>query len=126
MPEVSIIILCVTILAFGIGLTLDGIRDSASRAATTRDLSELHAALTLYIAQKNDGLPPATLGILLEQMPSAQSRDGLVKKPYIQKRGWTSDASTWVDGWGNLYQYNSTDRTLSSTGNGGNSILVQF
>lgn len=126
LAEVSIAVLCMMILASGINLSLDWIRDSASRAATQRDLSELHSALTLYSQQHKNGATPASLGTLLDKMPSGLSRDGLEKGPYIKKGGWTSDSSTWIDGWGQPYQYDSTARTLSSTGNGKNPMSVNF
>lgn len=125
LPELSISVLCMMILASGIAFSLDWIRDSASRAATQRSLSELHAAATLYMQQHKLGVAPASIGTLLEKLPAANSRDGLEKGPYIKKRGWTSSSSTWVDGWGVVYQYDASNRVITSAGNG-TPITVRF
>lgn len=113
------------IMAAGLALSLDWIRDSASRAATQRSLSEMHAAATLYTQQHKLGAAPASIGTLLDKLPAANSRDGLEKGPYIKKRGWTNDSSTWVDGWGVMYQYDASTRAITSSGNG-TPITVRF
>ena len=125
LPELSISVLCMMIMAAGLALSLDWIRDSASRAATQRSLSELHAAATLYTQQHKDSAAPASIGTLLDKLPAANSRDGLEKGPYIKKRGWTNDSSTWVDGWGVMYQYDALTRAITSSGNG-TPITVRF
>ena len=125
LPELSISVLCMMVLAAGLALSLDWIRDSASRAATQRSLSELHAAATLYTQQHKDSAAPASIGTLLDKLPAANSRDGLEKGPYIKKRGWTNDSSTWVDGWGVMYQYDASSKAITSSGNG-TPITVRF
>lgn len=117
LPELSIAILCMMILASVLYLSYDWIRDSAKRSTTIKDLDTLQNACRLYMGHKKDGAAPATLGVLLDEMPSADSVDGVKKGPYVKRKEWVSgDPTTWVDGWGNVYTYDPAGRTITSSG----------
>lgn len=116
LPELSIAILCMMVLASVLYLSYDWIRDSAKRSTTLKDMDTLQNACRLYMGHKKDGAVPATLGVLLEELPQADSVDGVKKGPYIKRKEWTSDPNTWVDGWGNAYVYDPAARTITSSG----------
>ena len=126
LPELSIAILCMMILATVLYLSYDWIRDSAKRSTTISDMDSLQNACRMYMGHRKDGAAPATLGALITGLTAAESSDGVAKGNYIKKSDWTAaDASTWVDGWGNAYTYTAATRTITSTGNG-TQITVTF
>ena len=117
LPELSIAILCMMILASVLYLSYDWIRDSAKRSTTIKDMDALVNAVRIYQGHKKDGQFPATLGDLLVGVSAAESVDGVIKGAYIVRKEWTTgDATTWVDGWGQPYVYDRSARTITSTG----------
>ena len=116
LAELSIVVLVMMILAAGLFLSYDWIRDSAKRSVTLKDMESLQSAARMYMGHRKDGAVPANLGVLLNELPASDSVDGVKKGPYIKKTEWTSDSSTWVDGWGNPYIYDSSARTIESSG----------
>lgn len=116
LAELSVVVLVMMILAAGLFLSYDWIRESAKRSVTLKDLESLQSACRMYMGHKKDGSAPANLGVLLVELPAAESVDGVKKGPYIKKADWTTDESTWVDAWGNPFSYDPTARTIKSTG----------
>ena len=117
LPELSIAILCMMILASVLYLSYVWDRDSAKRSTTIKDLDTLQNACRLYMGHKKDGAVPATLGVLLEELPAGDSVDGVKKGPYVKRKEWVAgDPTTWVDGWGNPYVYDAAARTITSSG----------
>ena len=116
LAELSVVVLVMMILAAGLFLSYDWIRDSAKRSVTLKDLESLQSACRMYMGHKKDGAVPANLGVLLVELPAADSVDGVKKGPYIKKADWTAEESTWVDAWGNPFIYDATARTIKSSG----------
>ena len=126
LPELSITILCMMILATILYLAYDWIQNSAKRSTTMRDMETLQSACLMYAAARSDGAFPANLGALVTGLTASQTVDGLARASFVRKTGWTATASTAVDGWGNAYTYDAAARTITSTANGGTPIVVNF
>ena len=126
LPELSITILCMMILATILYLAYDWIQNSAKRSTTMRDMETLQSACLMYAAARSDGAFPTNLGNLVAGLTAAQTVDGLARASFIRKAGWTSVASTCVDAWGTAYVYNAAARTITSTANGGTALVVNF
>ena len=126
LPELSITILCMMVLATILYLAYDKIQESARRSTTMRDMETLQSAVLMYSTAHISGSLPADLGALVSGLTAAQTVDGIARTAFVRKSGWTSDASTCVDAWGNAYVYNASTRTITSTANGGAAITVSF
>lgn len=108
---------------------LKDVYEGFKRDATQQEIHSLAEACQRYETHSVTSLPPASLGDLVTGLTAAQSNDfqahvdDLIKHP---KRTYTSDSSSFVDKWGNQYQYSRSDRTITSTGNGGDPISEKF
>ena len=100
--------------------------DTAKRVQTKNDMSTITSAIMIYQANNINQQVPSNLGDLVTGLSAAQSTSGIAQTDFIKRDGVTSDASSFVDSWGNPYIYNSSARTLSSTANGGTPITVNF
>lgn len=101
-------------------------QESTRRAVAAQELKTLAESCVFYAALSKDGQPPANLGALVTGLTAAQSNDGQAYGSFIVKKGYTSTASSFVDPWGNAYTYDATNRTISSTANGGTAISQNF
>ena len=126
MIELAIYIIIIsTLMAVG-AFAFVGYQDRAKRSVTMDELNTLSQAILTYTADSKTGSLPANLGALITGLTAAQSIDGVAHGQYVTKTGWTSDSTTFIDGWGNAYTYNSGARTISSTNNGGTAIVKSF
>ena len=105
---------------------IDAVQDASRRAATNQDMALLRDAVQAYQAMSKTGKPPTTLGDLVTGLTAAQAIDGQAHADFVKKSGWTSTASSFADHWNNAYVYNATTRTITSTNNGGTSIVYSF
>ena len=101
-------------------------RDRVARNNTNSELATLAEACIVYQADNVAGTPPANLGALVTGLTAAQSIDGVAKGTYVTKTTWTNDPASFVDGWGNAYQYSTAARTITSTNNGNTAIVKAY
>ena len=121
------IAMIVLALIVGVAYTFyDGIMDGAKTTKVKDELDVLAKACIQYQINSVAGNPPANLGSLMTGLTAAQSNDRVAKPKFVTRNGWTSDASTFKDPWGNQYVYNAANRTITSTANGGTAITVYF
>ena len=125
LAELSLVCLVILVLSSGVSVCSDWLADSARRTATLQEMDTLQNAIILYSQHRRDGALPSNLGVLRFKLSAADSRDGLEKGVYIKKANWTAEESTWVDAWGNPYQYSPGSRTLISSG-GGTQLIIRF
>lgn len=124
--EIIFVVAVIVILAAMLIPKFMDFQESSRRAVTMQELKTLSENCALYAALSKDGKPPANLGALVTGLTATQSSDGQVYGSFIVKKGYTSTASSFVDPWGNAYVYDGTNRTISSTANGGTAISQAF
>jgi Bacterial type II secretion system protein G. len=100
--------------------------ERARRHTTREDMRTIVQAILTYEADSSTGSLPSNLGALITGLTSSETVDGIARSSYVTKSTWTSDSSTFVDGWGNAFVYDSSGRTLTSTNNKGTSIVLSF
>lgn len=118
--ELTIYAMAVIVLMLVAVPKLKTVYEGFKRDAVQQEIHSLAEACQRYETYAVTSLPPASLGDLVTGLSAAQSNDGqahvddLIKNP---KKTYTNAAS-FVDKWGNAYQYSQSDRTITSTGNG--------
>ncbi len=108
-------------------------KNNANRTAAMQDMKTLKAAVVSYCGLSISNQPPANLGVLLSNpsLQAADAIDGVDHGPFLEaKRGWTTDASSIKDPWGNTYQYafdaTTKEGTITTTGGGSQPMSISF
>jgi type II secretory pathway pseudopilin PulG len=115
------------IILLGVALPrYNDFQERNKRSATRQEARTLAEQCALYAGFAKNSQVPATLGSLVTGLTAAQSNDDLAHANFITKPTFTNDPSSFVDAWGNTYQYNSASRTITSTANGGTPIVESF
>lgn len=96
------------------------------RKATMKEMRTIADQCALYMATSSTGQPPANLGDLVTGLTAANSNDGVAHGNFLASNKFTNDPNSFVDGWGNVYTYDSANHTLESTMNGGTAYQVNF
>lgn len=100
--------------------------EGKKRNAADQETRILAEQCALYTSHAANGQPPASLGALAVGISAAQSVDGEAHNDYLAKLSFTSDPNSFVDPWRNPYQYDPSNRIITSTANGGTPITHTF
>jgi len=124
--DVAIAMIVIMILIIGGLVGYQEIKDNANRTAANQELQTLKSAMVSYIGLSKSSSAPSDLGGLITGLTAANSIDNSAHVNFVQKDGWTSSASSFVDPWGNTYTLSTTNRTISSTAGGSTAISVSY
>lgn len=107
---------------YGIRIIIDGV--NSYRAG--KELETIAAAAQAFEFSAKSSQPPADLGKLVSGLSASESTTGEAKANFVTKETWTSDASSFLDPWGSAYQYDRTNRTITTLNNGKTARSVSF
>jgi type II secretory pathway pseudopilin PulG len=124
--QLMIYIVVITIILKAGTFAFSTYQDRARLITTRQELTVLANAIVAYEADHISSKLPSNLGDLVKGLTADEANDGIAKEAYVKKDGWTTDATSFKDAWGNAYVYSATDRTITSTANGKTSIVKKF
>lgn len=90
-----------------------------------RDMDAIVSGCQAYQYNSATSSLPTELGQLVSGLDSGQTNDGTTVTNFVEKAGkkWTSDSKSFVDPWGNQYQYDVSNQTITSSHNGKTAIV---
>lgn len=124
--ELGVVMIAIVLLTAAAVWGFSSLSESSKRAVANQEVAALAKAILLYEGDNKTAALPANLGALVTGLTADQSNDGVIKKAYVSKKGWTADSTTFKDPWGNAYVYSTTNRTITCSNNGGTAIVKQF
>lgn len=106
-----------------------GFVEDGKRSAVEQEVRLLATQCALYAAKAKSSQPPDHLGELVNGLTQEQSNNNRAHGSFLANLSmnkFTNDPASFVDKWGNPYQYDKTARTVSSTMNGDDPFTVDF
>lgn len=121
-----LVVLGILIVLIGLASGLDWAEDYARLTTTKADMDTIIKGIKTYETMRTDKQLPSNLGDLVTGVEKNKSKSGMETGALIDKENWTSDASTFVDQWDEPFIYDPSSRTLTSTNNGKDPIIMTF